>query len=85
LTIYVPSLALGLLTGTAIVALQATNPLKGALVFYCGFLIVTMVAGLYEGSMIAYLPNMLSSVGNWLFIVGAAIVPLAVWGRKRVG
>jgi len=84
-SIYVPSLALGLVAG-AIVALVLTEaPLKGWLAFFGSLVLSALAFGAVLGAPSQYISSMFESVGNWFFFIGSVILPVAAWGKKRAG
>ena len=84
-SIYVPSFALGLVAGAIVALALAEAPLKGWLAFFGSLMLGTLVLGAVLGAPSEYISSMFESVGNWFFFIGSAILPVAVWGKKRAG
>ena len=84
-SIYLPSFALGLIAGAVVTLLLTQAPLKGWLAFFGSLVLGALVLGAVLGTPTEYIGYSFESVGNWFFFIGSAILPVAVWGRKRAG
>ena len=73
-SIFLPSFALGLLAGVAVLGMSRSQPLKGWLVFFAFLLVGLVVVALLVGSW-SVLTSSLASPGNLTFFVGSLLVP----------